>query len=142
MQALEDGAIRPLFFICEKCGSATESEQQSLEAAAENRRLCIYKGSRPTRAVLTKCLVCKDEQRLRSNLVYRKTKVAASRMTTQPKDRLDDPTLPRIELKCPFDACRSRAAGKLALAVFSKTEDEAKFQLLYTCSECSQSWTA
>ena len=135
MLSLENNA-HVTFFMCSDCGSCVDSEAQTT-----NFRRCIFFGSRETGTVTTKCLLCSKRDVLKSRCVYQSKIRNESRITTLPIERLQDPTLARVDLACPFSDCPSKKSDKPNLCVFQKAHDDEKFSLLYTCPNCLNSWT-
>lgn len=127
----------PVFFTCDDCGSAVESEDQTT-----NRRRCIFSGERTGigGTVYTKCLVCNKKKKVESNCVYRSFVRTKRREATLPKERIEDPTFACVEMTCVFDTCPSNtSSSKKTLVTYQKVEDDA-FRLLYTCHSCRCSW--
>ena len=140
----------PTFFMCDECGSACDTEDQTPGA----KRNCIYSGEKlpthnpdgtpaaRTSQVYTTCLVCKKKTKVESNCVYQNVLRTRRREPTMAKERIGDPTFACAMMPCRFDTCPSRSdPSKPNRVTFQKLDDQ-QFKLLYTCHVCQNSWEA
>ena len=127
--------------MCADCGSAVESVEQQ----GGHRKLCAYRGVTDDNGhdrVVAKCLVCDRETATRTNCVYQSFMAPVRRDYTVPEERVDDPTFPRVQMKCRFANCKSQLfdEGNPNYVTYQKSNDD-DFRLQYTCHTCKSTWT-